>query len=319
MISKDSREKLEDRSWKLKVGKQKKVIFFLFSIFYFLSSIGFAQDQNSVSDSDQQINDFSLAGYGEKGQKTWDLSGKSADIFDDLVKLKDIEGNLYSEKEAIVLTADKGDFNKSDGNIHLQQNVVVTTSSGAKLTTDSLDWDRKENLVSTKDAVNIEKENMVTTALGATGMPNLNKVNLEKDVRVEMKPEVSGTKGGAVDKSKTVITCDGPLEIEYEKNIAIFKNNVKVDRGDSQIYSDNMEVQFSAGEKNAREANTPSVMGSNIKSIIAEGNAKIIRGENVSYSDKVIYNNSDKKVTLLGKPKLVIYSTEDFKNASAGN
>jgi len=310
----------KDRNGKLEIGRRKKVIFILFPVFCLLSSIGFAQEQDSSVDSEQQINDFSLAGYGEKGQKTWDLSGKSADIFDDLVKLKDIEGNLYGEKEEIVLTADEGAFNKSDGNIHLQENVIVTTSSGAKLTTDSLDWNRKENLVSTKDEVNIEKENMVTTALGATGLPNLNKVNLEKNVKVEMNQQgLSGGERSNADEGKTVITCDGPLEIEYEKNIAIFKNNVKVDRDDSQIYSDNMEVHFLSGEKGVEDNNNPSVLGANIKSIIAEGNARIVRGENVSYSDKVIYSNSDKKITLLGKPRLVIYSTEDFKNASAGN
>ena len=40
-----------------------------------------AEEKKPQIDSDQQISDFSLAGYGEKGKKTWDLSGKSADIF----------------------------------------------------------------------------------------------------------------------------------------------------------------------------------------------------------------------------------------------
>ncbi|MCX5714339.1 MAG: LPS export ABC transporter periplasmic protein LptC, partial [Candidatus Omnitrophica bacterium] len=88
----------------------------------------------SSQDSDQQISDFSLAGYGEKGKKSWDLNGKTADIFDDVVKLKDIKGNLFSEQEHVVLLADKGDFNKADGKVHLEDNVVITTSSGAKLT-----------------------------------------------------------------------------------------------------------------------------------------------------------------------------------------
>ncbi|MBM3245689.1 MAG: LPS export ABC transporter periplasmic protein LptC, partial [Candidatus Omnitrophica bacterium] len=103
---------------------------------------GNAEEQSA--ESDQQISDFSLAGYGEQGKKTWELSGKSADIFDEVVKLKDITGNLYGKDEDIKLTSDKGDFNKTEGKIFLEDNVVITTTSGAKLTTDSLEWDRKK-------------------------------------------------------------------------------------------------------------------------------------------------------------------------------
>jgi len=98
---------------------------------------------SAQQESDQQISDFSLAGYGEKGTKSWDLSGKSADIFDNTVKLKDVVGNLYGKEEDVNLTAARGDFDKQDGRVHLEQDVVITTSSGARLTTDSLDWDRK--------------------------------------------------------------------------------------------------------------------------------------------------------------------------------
>ena len=114
----------------------------------------------ATGDSDQQINDFSLAGYGDRGKKTWDIAGKTADIFADKIKLKQITGNMYGD-ENIRLTADKGDFNKAEGKVHLEQDVVITTESGAKLTTDSLDWDRKNDVVATPDKVNIVRDNMI--------------------------------------------------------------------------------------------------------------------------------------------------------------
>ncbi len=272
-------------------------------------------------ESDQQISDFSLAGFGEKGKKTWDLSGKSADIFTDIIKLKDIIGNLYGEKEDIKLTADKGDFNKSEGKVHLEQNVVVTTSSGAKLLTDSLDWDRKNQVVTTNDKVNIERENMVTVAYGAQGQPNLNKITLERDVMVKLNPSAADKQKEGPEKAATVITCDGPLAIDYEKNVATFNNNVKVDRGDLLIYSDKMDVYFMPSDSDkvsSSKAETDSMMGTKVDKIVAHGNVKIIRGDNTSYSEEAIYNMADKKITLLGKPKLVIYSTEDL-NESCGN
>jgi hypothetical protein len=42
---------------------------------------------------------------------------------------------------------------------------------------------------------------------------------------------------------------------------------------------------------------------------------KIVKGENVSFSDEAIYTGADQKIVLKGKPKLVIYSTADFKEA----
>jgi len=290
----------------------------LFLILALLTFNAFAQD-SQTQESDQQISDFSLTGYAEKGKKSWDISGKSADIFDNIIKLKDVIGNLYGEKEDIKLTADKGDFDKVEGKVHLEQNVVITTSGGAKLTTDSLDWDRKNQLVATQDMVNITKENMVTVAKGAIGEPDLNKITLQKEVKVDI---LSANKENQAEteKNKIIITCDGPLEIDYAKNIAIFKNNVLVDTKDNLIYSDIMDVYFVPSDKDTSQAlkEAPAMMGAKIQKIVARGNVKITRGENISYSEEAVYTAYDRKIVLTGKPKLVIYSTEDL-SASFGN
>jgi lipopolysaccharide export system protein LptA len=165
--------------------------------------------------------------------------------------------------------------------------------------------------------VNIERGNMITVAQGAVGEPNLNKITLDKDVTVNINPQAQQQE--ASDKNKIIITCDGPLEIDYEKKIATFKNNVKVDSKDSWIYSDTMDVYFIMSDKDNKETEgLPNTMGNKIDKIVARGNVKILRGENISYSDEAIYTASDKKIKLLGKPRLIIYSTEDF-NASVGN
>jgi len=285
------------------------------SVFFVLFLSGFGLTEEAKETSDQQVNDFSLSGYGDKGKKAWDMAGKTADIFTDTVKLKDINGNLYNDKETVNLKAQEGDFNKTQGKVHLEKDVVITTSSGAVLTTDTLDWDRKNNVVTTKDPVNIVRENMIANAIGAIGQPGLNKVNLEKDVKLEILP--SKDKAEGIGEEKVVITCDGSLSIDYEKNLATLVNNVKVDRQGSQIYSDKMDIYFNrdGGEK---DKNGPGLMNSKINKIIARGNVKIVRGENVSYSDEATYTAMDKKIVLSGKPKLVFYSAEDF-NAPIGN
>lgn len=291
----------------------KEALLISFVLFFFSAPAIYASTQN---EAEQTIADFSLSGFGEEGKKTWELSGKSADIFSDVVLLKDISGKLYGEED-IMLTAQEGSFDKQQALVHLENDVVITTSGGAQLTTDSLDWDRKNQVISTKDSVNIKKEEMTTTAQGAVGHPDLNKISLEKDVTVEISSETKQHNDSAT-PDKTIITCDGPLEIDYQNNTAVFNNNVKVERNDIVIFSDIMDVYFAMSnkEKTTVSSESPSVMGANLDKIISKGNVKIIRGENISYSEEAIYTASDKKIILTGRPKLVIYSTEDFSATS---
>jgi LPS export ABC transporter protein LptC len=286
-----------------------------------MPSISRADNQ---TESTQQIGDFSLTGFGEKGKKSWDINGKSADIFDDVVKLKEIYGNLYGDKENVTLTADRGDFDKIDGKVHLQDNVVITTTSGAKLTTDSLDWDRKNQLVSTIDKVNITKQNMVTEATGAMGKPNLNTMVLVRDVKVTMSPEEAQEKALDFAKNQIVITCVGPLEIDYAKSVARFNIDVRADKSDSIIFCDVMELYFAKNSKQAKDTKPSAeqgnmMMNSKLDKIVCSGNVRIVRGENVSYSDEAVYTAADQKITLKGKPKLVIYTAQDFKGMMEGN
>jgi lipopolysaccharide export system protein LptA len=202
--------------------------------------------------------------------------------------------------------------------------VVIATTSGTKLFTNSLDWDRKKEMVTTEDMVSIKRDNLVATAKGAWGNPTLKKVSLKEDVRLEITPGAEKQKTPD-EKEKITITCNGPLEIDYQANVATFKSNVKVVREEMQIFSDTMDVYFLTGgnaEANAstKESSAPmGMMGSKIDKIVARGNVKVVRGENVSTSEEAIYYGTDKKLVLMGQPKLLIYSTKDFSNAPAGD
>jgi len=234
-----------------------------------------------------------------------------------VVKLQKVVGNDYALTDTINLTADNGDFNKKSGLVHLQDNVVITTASGAKMTTDTLDWDRKQQIVKTLDRVNLAKQDMNLSGQGAQGKTELKQIKLEKDVRLDIQ-----TLDKQVNKKeKIVITCDGPLDVDYEKNIAIFNNNVKVEKPDMTIYSDKMEVFFTPKEQPA-QPKTPApgmaALSSSVDRIVASGNVRIVRGENTSFSQQAIYTAADKKITLTGKPQIIIYQTENA-NAAFGN
>ncbi|MCX5703233.1 MAG: hypothetical protein NT066_01900, partial [Candidatus Omnitrophica bacterium] len=159
-------------------------------------------------------------------------------------------------------------------------------------------------------------------ARGVMGEDNLKKVALEKEVKVDINSSPLDTTGASGAKEKTVITCDGPLEIDYDKNVATFNNNVKVERPDVVIYSDKMDVFFTSNKGEPKAAGRPleanALMGNKVDKIIARGNVKVVRGENISYSDEATYSAVDKKLVLNGRPRLIMYSTEGL-NAPSGN
>src|SRR3989338_727254 len=158
----------------------KKIILTLFIFLAFNMAIHAEESQ-----SPQQFQGFNLSGISEGGKKTWDINGDNADIVGDLIKLTNIVANAYGEEPAN-LTAQYGTLDKASGKMHLEKDVVITTEDGAKLTTDSLDWERNNDLVHTKDRVVLTKEGMVATGTGATGHPNLKMAQLNEDVQVDI-------------------------------------------------------------------------------------------------------------------------------------
>lgn len=96
-----------------------------------------------------------------------------------------------------------------------------------------------------------------------------------------------------VTTSKTVITCDGEVQFDYEMNQAYFFKNVKVVSEDATIDSDKITVYFDPDTKRLTE-------------ILAEGNVRLMRGDNITYSHMASYSEVDKKITLSGKPRFIL-------------
>ncbi len=289
----------------------KKIIFNLTLLLFVLC---FACIAESETESDQQITDFNLSGYSQQGKRTWDVKGKTADFLDEMVNLSDIDANSYKDTETINLIADKGVFDKSEGKLHLQDNVVITTDSGAKLITDSLDWSQSEDEINTEDKVNIEHPAFNADGKGLKAHPSLDKASLLKDVEVTLKEEDDIKLKTVEDGSdeRTVITCDGPLEVDYEKGMAIFYENVKAsNKVQGDIYCDELFTFFKPENKDDQAADDSLTgKGGKIDKIVAKGNVKIVKGENITFSDEAVYDAVEKKIILTGTPKLFIYSDD---------
>jgi lipopolysaccharide export system protein LptA len=208
----------------------------------------------------------------------------------------------------MTIVADKGNLNRIDNSVHLEQNVRATTEDGATLTTDYLDWDAQNEKLSNDAPTWIKRGTMEAYGIGIFGQPSLNLVQLKKDVVVKISLKKEADQQALALPPPTVITCDGSLEVDYENNLAIFQDNVKVEDNRGKIFADRMDVYFATEAEESKRIE--GMEGVGIDKVVALGNTEIHHGGNITYSQKAVYDTDTGKLTLTGEPKLVIYSTK---------
>ncbi|MDD5436689.1 MAG: LptA/OstA family protein [Candidatus Omnitrophica bacterium] len=200
----------------------------------------------------------------------FDLEG----LADDGSKKWDVKG-----QSAEALTEDQVKLN----------NITASTygkDTHATITADTGMYDKSKNNVRLEQNVKAVIEN---TQKGSGDILNLSAGTGDE---AGVKKAADGTDKSK--KTKTIITCDAEVEFNYEKNEGHFNKNVHVINDEGTIDADKITVYLDSATKT-------------VKTIVAEGNVKIRRGENMTYSDKATYLAAEKKIVLSGQPKLVIY------------
>ena len=187
----------------------------------------------------------------------------------------------YSDDAPITITADEGEFDRATSIMHLTKNVIATTDDGARLLTEVMDIQTETSVIETEELAEVRKDSMRLIGLGAKCEQGLNHVTFFKDIQVFFNEN---------EEDQIEITCDGPLEIDYEKNHAIFKNNVISRDRTGVLYSDDMDVYY---DKESREA----------EKIYAYGDVLIEQGKKKTYSDSVLYLVKEGRVILDGDPE----------------
>ena len=245
------------------------------------------------SGAGQQLEGFNLNGYTSTGKKAWDINGDKADISDTQINVTNVNANFYNPKDNANLTSKTGVIDKTNGDVHLQDDVVITSQErGTTMTTDSLDWKRNQDLVTTEDPVKIEDQQGTVTGVGLTAHPSLKTAQLNEDVKALInttKDTASATSAQTVE-----ITCTGPMQMDQARMYAVFNDNVVASEPSTgrRLYADKMQVWFD--DKNKK-----------IKKVICSGSVKVIQGNNVSYADEMVYNGADETLVMTGRPKLV--------------
>jgi LPS export ABC transporter protein LptC len=254
-------------------------------------NICFAEEEKQAAQ--QEVKDFSFVQYREGGTEKWKLNGRSAEVLDNRVDIEYLSALSFGEGTMLKLKANKGIFDKGDNMVHLSDNVVAASTDGTKLTTDHMVWDADTKNVSTDGSVSIKRPDMEITGIGATCDIEGKTAELKQNISARLVSDESGIPGFANGKDYTTITCDGPLELNYNQNRAFFHGNVKVEDSKGNIMADRIDVYFNPKTRR-------------VKCVVARGNVRIINGENVTYSEKAIYLVDQGRVILPNRPKLVI-------------
>ena len=248
-----------------------------------------------AEEADQSVDGFNLVQYEEGGEKKWQLNGKSAEVEGEKVKINEISALAFGEGTTLKLKANKGSFNRENGLVHLNENVIIKTTDRTTIETDSLNWDANTRNVSTDEPVNMKRAEFEVKGNGAEIDLENKKAELKNDITANIASPETGILGaGEGPKNRTTeITCEGPLELNYKKNRAAFLNNVEIKDKEGNIFADRVDVYFNPSTRR-------------IKCVVARGNVRIVNGENITYSEKAIYLVDEGRVVLPNRPKLVI-------------
>ena len=144
-----------------------------------------------------------------------------------------------------------------------------------------------------------DEKGLTVTGTGMEAHPGLQNAQLKEDVTVRV-----NTAAAKEDPSYVTITSDGPMTLDQAQSMAVFEKNVVAFQGGKTLKADRMEVYFD----NAK---------STIKEMICLGNVEIVQGENQTFADKAVYNATNQKLTLSGRPKLIMNTQQGKDGASA--
>jgi LPS export ABC transporter protein LptC len=101
----------------------------------------------------------------------------------DITRAEDVQVDFYDRGQKVsVLRAREGTID-GQGRLRADGNVVVTAVEGGVLETETLYWDRGQRKIRTDGAFKITDKGDVLTGVGLTTGPNLDLIEVDKDVQ----------------------------------------------------------------------------------------------------------------------------------------
>ncbi|UCG35003.1 MAG: LPS export ABC transporter periplasmic protein LptC [Candidatus Omnitrophota bacterium] len=232
---------------------------------YLILLIVFVCSFSTKAHCGRTIKDFYLSDCTEDGVREWELKGDSAIVGNEYVDIDKMDATYFSSEDTIKVKSQKAKIDRKSMDVQLENDVCVETEGGIKLITDSLCWQRNDDLVETEDWVEVQRDTAQIKARGLYADTNFKNVCFKKDVE--------GVFMGEEKNDVITINCIGPLEVQYNEGKAVFYNNVEVQKEEGRLCSDKAIVFFDDEAKKIRK-------------IVSEGNVKMVRDGDIAFGEE---------------------------------
>lgn len=97
------------------------------------------------------------------GVKLWEIASDKIRVntTTQAAEFENVHGKFYQEDGKILeLTANKGNYDKQTGDVHVEGDVVVLDGEGGKITGEKLDWVGEEEMIVATENVKITKNDI---------------------------------------------------------------------------------------------------------------------------------------------------------------
>lgn len=255
-----------------------------------------AGDAAAPDQPTQSMSEFTLTGYKPEGGKSWDLKGEGANVEGNIVTIQHPDAVGYDVARTAYLTARVAHVDQTTRHVRLEHDVTIHTTDGLWLTSPRLNWIPDQNQMATDEPVRIETDHMLLRGRGATGFTQLKQATILRDIELVLNPTDHDVP--ATGRKQVIITCDGPLAFDYEHSVATFETNVHVQDPNGDLYSDKLTAYLDQATHTIRYAE-------------ASGHVRIHQEQNTALSERAVYEPAIGKITMVGKPSLLVYPSQD--------
>ncbi len=143
----------------------------------------------------QEVRHFSLE-ESDTGTPEWILTSEYAAIFDrrGVIVARGVAVDFFDSKGAKYshLTAKEGEIKRPTNDMEARGNVVVTTTDGVRIQTESLRFLNRERLIVSDAYVKLERNGDVVTGIGFESDPSLEHFAIKREVKAQVQSSPNG-------------------------------------------------------------------------------------------------------------------------------
>ena len=257
-----------------------------------------------AEDITQEIYGLYLPNYDKDGKEvsvirgvyTVFLKNKIYKITKPEIEFLDVSNENNNQPGNVIITSDFGEIEKTTSKGFLYRNVIIRLGEDLKIYTDDLEYLPDEKRVNTDGFVTIKSEGMEITGLGFEISLADSKAWVKNDPEMEVKgnrndlalfPEKKTTTSNVnknIDEN-VFIRSSGELVFDHKEKLVVFRDNVRVSKGESTIFADELSIPFDSSMEN-------------IKKAIASGNVLVSDGTKTAKGESLTWD-SEKRVVIL--------------------